>query len=45
MDLSNVIYLLHQMRDVAISMWQSSPNVIVGIAVALAAATYFVYRR
>jgi hypothetical protein len=45
MHMSDMVYMWHQMRDVAISMWESSPIMIIAIAVALSGATYFVYKR
>lgn len=43
--MSNLIYMWHQMRDAAISMWQSSPPMMIIIVCVLLGVTYFVFRR
>jgi hypothetical protein len=45
MHMSDLIYMWHQMRDVGISMWQSSPPMMVIIICVLLGVTYFVFKR
>jgi hypothetical protein len=45
MHMSDLIYIWHQMRDVAISIWQLSPPMITIIAIVLVGVTIFVFKR
>ncbi len=45
MHTPDLLYMWHQMRDIAISMWQLSPPMIVAIFVVLSGTTYFVFKR
>jgi predicted MPP superfamily phosphohydrolase len=45
MHISDLIYMWHQMRDVAISIWQLSPPMVTIIVIVLVSAAYFVFKR
>ncbi len=45
MHMSDMVYMWHQMRDVAISMWQLSPPMMTIIICVLLGVTYFVFKR
>lgn len=45
MHMSDLVYMLHQMRDVLVSIWELSPPVIALIGIVLVGVIYFAFKR